>query len=1030
MTTFNTAYERGSEWRQWDLHIHSPASFHWSGQKFSSESNSPQNSSLLDEMIYALNNANPTVFALMDYWTFDGWFKLKQRLKEANAPKLTKLIFPGIELRLMSPMKKRLNAHVIFSESVENQILLDFMSQLKIELIDRPLSENALVYLARHVDSDKLEYHGFKKDDVDKYDDKALLAGSSIAEINCESYKNAIANVPKDTAVGFMPFDTSDGLAEINWKEHYAYCLGLFKSSPIFETRDNDTWGAFVGQLTEGNSKWFKNFQDALNNAPRLAVSGSDAHQFIGVKDDNSRRGYGDFPSGKVTWIKADPTFKGLLQAIKEPRKRSYIGEKPPKLIEIEENKTFFIEAVSINKCSNSTIEESWLDGCNLPLNQDLVAIIGNKGSGKSALSDIIALLGNSKQKAHFSFLKKDRFRGKSGEPAKNFEGTLIWCDSSSLSRNLNEDPPDNSVELVRYIPQGYFENLCNEHVSRSSDAFEKELRGVIFSHAPESIRLGALDFDQLIDRQESHFRDRLTEFRKDLRRLNQEISIIEDQLQPIIKKTLLEQLSVKEKQIEEHKKIEPSKLPKPSEELTPEQKDITTELEKIIDRLKSIDQEEIIKLNSESLFAKKIKAIQNVRERIALLERSYKQFIEDTSDDLNLLELNHTDLVSMSIDSNSLNKLGEEIPHERKSNNEAIEKLAEEKKNLQTRQLSLNAKLKGPQLLYQQNQKDIKKWEDKLNELIGTNDSPDTLKGIQARLSQLDTLPLTRIAKIDQRFELSGEILNILNEQRLAREDLFKPVQDLIKENSLIREAYKLRFQATLGGSADTIAAELFSIVKQNIGDFRGEDESYNTIRRIVDKYDFNIREHVLNFVTELHDKLVEASCASDKNTVGIINILRKDKKANDVYDMLFGLTFLGPRYSLLFQDTQIEQLSPGQRGALLLIFYLLVDKGRNPIVLDQPEENLDNETVVSLLAPVLSEAKKKRQIIMVTHNPNLAVYCDAEQLIYSCFNRNDLSKITYCSGSIENPIINSHVVNILEGTMPAFNNRKIKYY
>jgi hypothetical protein len=111
-------------------------------------------------------------------------------------------------------------------------------------------------------------------------------------------------------------------------------------------------------------------------------------------------------------------------------------------------------------------------------------------------------------------------------------------------------------------------------------------------------------------------------------------------------------------------------------------------------------------------------------------------------------------------------------------------------------------------------------------------------------------------------------------------------------------------------------------------------------------------------------------------------------------------------------FQDAQIEQLSPGQRGALLLIFYLLVDKRRNPIILDQPEENLDNETVVSLLVPVLSEAKRKRQIIMATHN--------------SSFDRKNASTITYVSGAIENPKINKHVVDVLEGTMPAFQNRR----
>ncbi len=118
----------------------------------------------------------------------------------------------------------------------------------------------------------------------------------------------------------------------------------------------------------------------------------------------------------------------------------------------------------------------------------------------------------------------------------------------------------------------------------------------------------------------------------------------------------------------------------------------------------------------------------------------------------------------------------------------------------------------------------------------------------------------------------------------------------------------------------------------------------------------------------------------------------------------MLFGLNYLEPRYSLLFQETQIEQLSPGQRGALLLIFYLLVDKGRNPILLDQPEENLDNETVVSLLVPVLTQAKKRRQIIMVTHNPNLAVVCDAEQIVWATFDRKDGSRISYTAGAIEN--------------------------
>ena len=103
------------------------------------------------------------------------------------------------------------------------------------------------------------------------------------------------------------------------------------------------------------------------------------------------------------------------------------------------------------------------------------------------------------------------------------------------------------------------------------------------------------------------------------------------------------------------------------------------------------------------------------------------------------------------------------------------------------------------------------------------------------------------------------------------------------------------------------------------------------------------------------------------------------------------------------------------------MLIFYLLVDTKRNPIVLDQPEENLDNETIVSLLVPVVIAAKKHRQIIMVTHNPNLAVVCDAEQVVHATFDRAGGQKIAYQSGGIEDEDTNLHVVDVLEGTMPS---------
>ncbi|MEG2569254.1 MAG: hypothetical protein RSA84_23905, partial [Acinetobacter sp.] len=409
--------------------------------------------------------------------------------------------------------------------------------------------------LAGIVTAEKLKAHGFSKSDVDSADATALKAGSTIAEINCDSYKEAIAAVPEGMAIGFMPYDTHDGLAEVDWVEHYAFFIGLAKNSPIFESRNLTMRDALVGVRTSENERFIDSVQRSLKDLPRLVVAGSDAHRLVGTPGDPDKRGYGDFPSGKITWIKADPTFLGLQQAIREPAKRSFIGAKPPKVDEVERNKTFFIDKVEISKIGGGTTSGDWLAETELPLSQDLVAIIGNKGSGKSALADILALLGNSKQKAHFSFLKKDRFRGKSGDPAKNFEGRLTWVSGASESRNLNDDPPESKVELVRYIPQGHFEELCNAHISGKSDSFENELRAVIFSHASESVRLGALDFNQLIEQQEGEYRDRLGDYRNDLRKLNEEIAYIEDQVRPEVKKEVTELLIQKNKEIEEHEK-------------------------------------------------------------------------------------------------------------------------------------------------------------------------------------------------------------------------------------------------------------------------------------------------------------------------------------------------------------------------------------------------------------------------------------------------------------------------------------------
>ena len=138
--------------------------------------------------------------------------------------------------------------------------------------------------------------------------------------------------------------------------------------------------------------------------------------------------------------------------------------------------------------------------------------------------------------------------------------------------------------------------------------------------------------------------------------------------------------------------------------------------------------------------------------------------------------------------------------------------------------------------------------------------------------------------------------------------------------------------------------------------------------------------------------------------------------------------MRYINVNFKLSMGGRSLNELSPGERGIVLLIFYLALSKESKPIIIDQPEDNLDNQSVYSKLVPCIQKAKQKRQVIIVTHNPNIAVACDAEQIIY-CKKEKRNCLIQYEAGSIENLKIRKHIVDVLEGTMPAFDLRRKKY-
>lgn len=123
------------------------------------------------------------------------------------------------------------------------------------------------------------------------------------------------------------------------------------------------------------------------------------------------------------------------------------------------------------------------------------------------------------------------------------------------------------------------------------------------------------------------------------------------------------------------------------------------------------------------------------------------------------------------------------------------------------------------------------------------------------------------------------------------------------------------------------------------------------------------------------------------------------------------------------------IHDGSPGQKCAAILAF--IMNQGTKPLIIDQPEDDLDNSLILDLIVKNVSKMKHSRQIIIVTHNPNIPVLGDAEGIII--LDRNPDGKVIFKfgkkTGCIEEKKIKEGICDIMEGGFEAFKKRKAKY-
>lgn len=726
-------------------------------------------------------------------------------------------------------------------------------------------------------------------------------------------------------------------------------------------------------------------------------------------------------------WIKGEPSFNGLKYALNEPQERFYIGEEPAILKRTRENKTKYISSLKISLDGSHDKNNIWFDDVEIPLNSELVTIIGHKGNGKSAISDILAFCADGEHSDEYLFLHKDKFKKRG--LAERFKASIEFLSNYKTSeRKLNHTIDPTQQSLVRYLPQSYFEKVCNE--IGKVEAFREEIEKVVYQYVPKEKKMGAESFRDLLDLKKKAIDTEISSILEKLRACNKQIISLEDQNDPAFKESLKSKIKVKKEELETHHRNKPSEVADPSlvgQSLENERKKVELlQHEKNRDEQialkdhyeKNLKNYNITKLEIENL----IREINNkVNELKSCLENGVKLFEK--------LEINQIDILNINFSENILRnkiaeldiKIDEHVALLDEANHESpIFKINKYQSLIEL----ITSAFTGEQKAYQAYIDAIKEWHFKEKEIIGSIEEVDSLTFLENKLNYIEQKLLIDLSlKRSDRLEIVKEIYKKKAEIKTIYDEVKNGIDQQLDESDVseLNIASKLDCDQHL-------KKKILSNIRQNkVGSFYGAEEGSRILQDdLISQTDWNDEESVISFLVNVIDYLEHDMRNADKKKTYIGGVTQD---RTELYEYIFGLHFLSEYYDLQNNGKSLDQLSPGEKGALLLVFYLVLDKEDIPLIIDQPEDNLDNNSVAKVLVPFIKYAKKKRQIILVTHNPNLAVVADSEQVIKVSLDKQNGYKFNFISGGIENKAINNQILEVLEGTVPAFCLRKDKY-
>lgn len=418
--------------------------------------------------------------------------------------------------------------------------------------------------------------------------------------------------------------------------------------------------------------------------------------------------------------------------------------------------------------------------------------------------------------------------------------------------------------------------------------------------------------------------------------------------------------------------------------------------------------QENTSQINSKANF------ITTSNELKALIERTLKQINERISDYNSLADAN---IKIIQIDAgNALLGLAENI----ESANQASERLK-----------SSNDEIKA-EFAKQGINQDISSLLSKVNEYqYSIDQAKQKLTEINDRTERYHTL-------IKKRAELSATYDIYVEQNRMSIDSAFGALQQTNPEwseeqNKIVQDILK---SINISGEILFDDERFYSGLEQciNKGKFRSSAEK-TTRQKLEETFNVSDRHSLFKLLTGQKIILLNGEPSS------IEDFFWKDEYFNqggryELMNYLFSprsiKNYLYVNAEFTYKGRPVNKLSVGQRGTFYVCLKLATDPFGSPFVFDQPEDDLDNEFIVSELVPLFKSIKKYRQVIIVTHNANLVVNSDAEQILVA---NNDGELISYSCGALEDGDvkngdgIKAMVCRILEGGHTAFENREKKY-